>query len=221
MSDNQANLSELAVTCLKGVGPKSAERLRRLGIETVQDVLFHLPLRYQDRTRVVPIGDLRAGDHAVIEGEIDQAEIRFGRRRSLLVSLSDGSGSLVLRFFHFSAAQKNNLANGCRLRCFGEVRNGPNSYELIHPEYQLITDSDELQAENTLTPIYPTTEGMHQMSWRDLTQQALTMLEHADHGLQELLPDDRTDAPYRGYCGKFHTGWCRCGGSFNRNRYCR
>jgi len=190
LSDKQANLSELAVTCLKGVGPKSAERLQRLGIETVQDVLFHLPLRYQDRTRVMPIASLRAGDQAVIEGEIGQTEIRFGRRRSLLVSLSDHSGNLVLRFFHFSAAQKNNLANGSRLRCFGEVRNGPNSYELIHPEYQLISDTSELQVEQTLTPIYPTTEGMHQMSWRDLTQKALAMLEHAEQGLQELLPVD-------------------------------
>jgi len=190
LSDKPENLSKLAVTSLKGVGPKSAERLQRLGIETVQDVLFHLPLRYQDRTRVIPISSLRVGDHAVIEGEVEQTEIRFGRRRSLLVSLSDSSGSLVLRFFHFSAAQKNNLVNGSRLRCFGEVRNGPNSYELVHPEYQLITDATEIAAEQTLTPIYPTTDGMHQISWRDLTQKALAMLEHAEHGLQELLPAD-------------------------------
>ncbi len=190
MSNKQTNLSELAVTALKGVGPKSAERLQRLGIETVQDVLFHLPLRYQDRTRVTPIGSLQPGDQAVIEGEIDQAEIRFGRRRSLLVSLSDDSGNLILRFFHFSAAQKNNLSKGIRLRCFGEVRSGPNSYELVHPEYQAISDTTELQAEETLTPIYPTTEGMHQMSWRDLTQKALAMLEQDEHGMQELLPLD-------------------------------
>lgn len=183
------SLSELPVTSLKGVGPKSAERLARLDIETVQDVLFHLPLRYQDRTRVQPVAQLRPGDEAVIEGEVEQVEIRFGRRRSLLVYLADGSGGIVLRFFHFSAAQKNALARGVRLRCFGEVRNGPNSYELVHPEYKLLgSEGAVAPVEESLTPIYPTTEGMHQISWRDLTDKALALLGDSEPGLQELLP---------------------------------
>lgn len=182
------SLADQSVSVLKGVGPKSAERLARLGIQSVQDLLFHLPLRYQDRTRVVPIGSLRPGDQAVIEATVDHADIRFGRRRSLLVQVSDGSGSLVLRFFHFSAAQKQNLARGARLRCFGEVRNGPTHFELVHPEYQQIADEHPLPVEDALTPIYPTTEGMHQLSWRDLTDKALALLR-AGGGLQELLPD--------------------------------
>jgi ATP-dependent DNA helicase RecG len=188
LSQPADSLDHLPVTALKGVGPKNAERLERLGIRSVQDILFHLPLRYQDRTRIVPIGSLRPGDQAVIEGDIDHAEIRFGRRRSLLVHLSDGTGRLMLRFFHFSAAQKAMLAKGVRLRCFGEVRNGPACYELVHPEYQAIGADDPAPAEQSLTPIYPTTEGMHQLTWRDLTDKALAQLAADPDALREWLP---------------------------------
>ncbi len=182
------SLEERPLTSLKRVGPKVAERLARLGLFTVQDLLFHLPLRYQDRTQIRPIGSLRPGDQAVIEGEIELVDIRFGRRRSLLVSLADGSGSLILRFFHFSTAQKNALLRGSRLRCFGEIRNGPNSLEIVHPEYQRVDPDTPLPADDHLTPIYPTTEGVHQLTLRGLTQQALVLLEDYPAGLQEWLP---------------------------------
>ncbi|MEN8177673.1 MAG: ATP-dependent DNA helicase RecG [Pseudomonadota bacterium] len=182
------HLEERSVTSLKRVGPKVADRLARLGLFTVQDLLFHLPLRYQDRTRIRPIGTLRPGDQAVIEGEVELADIRFGRRRSLLVSLADGSGSLVLRFFHFSAAQKSALVRGSRLRCFGEIRNGPNSLEIVHPEYQRVDPDTPLLVDDHLTPIYPTTEGVHQLTLRGLTDQALALLEQSPKDLQEWLP---------------------------------
>lgn len=182
-------LDEIPVTALQGVGPRTAERLARLGVMTVQDVLFHLPLRYQDRTRVVPIGSLRAGMEAVIEGEIEHTEITFGKRRSLLVQIADGTGAIILRFFHFSSVQQKALAKGTRLRCFGEVRHGPHRLELVHPEYQRI-DEDGGEAEQSLTPIYPTTEGMHQLSWRGLTEKALAMLKGESQRLPEWLPDD-------------------------------
>lgn len=176
------------MTQLRGIGERVAQSLQRLGIVTVQDVLFHLPLRYQDRTRVTAIGALRAGDEVVIEGEVQLAEIAFGRRRALLVRVSDGTGSLTLRLFHFSTQQQRAFERGRRVRCFGEVRRGPATLELVHPEYRFVIAGAEEGAEETLTPIYPTTEGVGQATLRRLTDAALLLL-HAG-ALTEWLPDD-------------------------------
>ena len=189
MPNSEHNTVEIVpVTRLKGVGPKARERLERLGIFSVQDVLFHLPLKYQDRSRVAPMGAVSPGMQVVVEGIIDHSEVRFGRRRSLLVHISDGTGSLILRFFHFSNAQKANLAKGVALRCFGEIRKGQQRYEMVHPEYEAVIESAEPTAQTSLTPIYPTTEGMHQLTWRALIEQALNMLENRQLSLHELLP---------------------------------
>ena len=185
---NPSARRSIPATSLKGVGPKKAERLAALGITTVQDLLFHLPLRYQDRTRRVPLGALRPGSEVACAGEILRSEIHYGRRRALLVHLHDGSGHLVLRFFHFSAAQKNVLAPGVHLVCFGEVRTGPTGLEMIHPEYR-VGPAEAQPSETTLTPVYPTTEGLHQLSWRDLTDQALALLDKDPDLVPELLPE--------------------------------
>ncbi len=185
-----AGLDQTPLTELHGVGPSYAQRLAKLGLHTVQDLLFHLPLRYQDRTRVTPIGSLRPGDQAVVVGEVDLAEVRLGRRRSLLVRLSDGSGWLLLRFFHFSGAQKQALARGARLRCYGEVRNGPSSLEIVHPEYRRIAADQPPELEANLTPVYPATEGVSQQGLRSLTERALELLESHPDGLPEWLPPE-------------------------------
>ncbi|WP_018953984.1 ATP-dependent DNA helicase RecG [Thioalkalivibrio sulfidiphilus] len=171
------------VTVLKGVGPKLAEKLAKIGIRTVTDLLFHLPLRYQDRTRVMPMGSLRPGDEGVVEGVVDHSEVVFRGRRMLLVRLSDGTGSITLRFFHFSAAQQQNLVRGLRLRCFGEARRGQAGLEIVHPEYRAVLD-ETASVDDTLTPIYPTTEGLHQLSLRRLTDEALARLDR----LPDWLP---------------------------------
>jgi ATP-dependent DNA helicase RecG len=178
-------LEERPVTGLRGVGAALAATLERLGLRTVQDVLFHLPLRYEDRTRVVPIGTLRAGDRAVIEGEVQLAEVVFRRRRALLCRIADGSGFLTLRFFHFSAAQQDSLARGARLRCFGEARPGPAGLEIVHPEYRKITPGLPSPADEGLTPVYPTTEGVQQGRMRMLTALALAQLP--DGGLRDWV----------------------------------
>ncbi len=179
-------LAERPVTLLKGVGPSLAGRLKRLDIETVEDLLFLLPARYEDRTRVVPIGSLKPGDRAVVEGEIQLAEVTFRKRRSLLIRLSDGTGFLTLRFFHFSGAQQQQLARNTRLRCFGEARRGPLGLEIVHPEYRLADLPDAQAVEGSLTPIYPATEGVQQGRLRLLTAQALAGL--ASQGLPDWLP---------------------------------
>ncbi|KJH85038.1 ATP-dependent DNA helicase RecG [Stutzerimonas stutzeri] len=184
-------MSELAavpVTALKGVGAALAEKLAKVGLETLQDLLFHLPLRYQDRTRIVPIGALRPGQDAVVEGTVTGADVVMGRRRSLLVRLHDGSGSLSLRFYHFSQAQKEGFKRGTQLRCYGEARPGASGLEIYHPEYRALSDSEAVAVEQTLTPIYPTTEGLTQQRLRQLTQQALARL--GPHSLPDWLPDE-------------------------------
>ncbi len=160
-----------------------AERLARLGIERVQDLLFHLPLRYQDRTRIYPIGSLVEGQEVLIEGEVEHAEIVVRRRRMLLCNLSDGTGRITLRFFHFSNAQYLGM-KGKRLRCFGEIRRGPQSLEIVHPEYKIQSTTTVNTVEETLTPTYPTTEGLQQRSFRRLI--ALALAEVAL--LEDLIP---------------------------------
>ncbi|MCC7199131.1 MAG: ATP-dependent DNA helicase RecG [Gammaproteobacteria bacterium] len=174
------------VTALKGVGVALAERLRKLGVETVQDLLFLLPLRYEDRTRTVPIGSLRPGDRAVIEGTVDLAEIVFRKKRALLVRLGDGTGSITLRFFYFSGAQQEQLVRGTRLRCFGEVRRGPLGLEIVHPEYRRAEARDAQATTDRLTPVYPATEGVQQGRLRVLTALALEKVAASD--VHDWLP---------------------------------
>ena len=181
-----SELATVAVTALKGVGEAMAEKLAKVGLETLQDVLFHLPLRYQDRTRIVPIGALRPGQDAVVEGTVAGADVVMGRRRSLLVRLNDGSGTLSLRFYHFSQAQKDGLKRGTVVRCYGEVRPGSSGLEIYHPEYRALSGGEPIAVEQTLTPIYPTTEGLTQQRLRQLSEQALARL--GPHSLPDWLP---------------------------------
>lgn len=184
-------LEQRPVTTLRGVGPGLAATLGRLGLHTVQDLLFHLPLRYEDRTRVVPIGSLRSGQRAVVEGEVQLTEVVFRRRRALLCRIADGTGSLTLRFFHFSASQQQALVRGTRLRCFGEARPGPAGLEIVHPEYRRLDPDAGPAGEETLTPVYPTTEGVQQGRMRMLTGLALAQL--TDGGLRDwITPEVRT-----------------------------
>jgi len=161
------------LTILRGVGPALVNRLARLNIEFPTDLLFLLPHRYEDRTRLMPLGALRPGQRVVVEGEIALAEIVYRRRRTLLVRVTDGTGQLTLRFFYFSRSQQESLSRGTRIRCFGEARQSPNGLEIIHPEYQLLRDAETPQLEDRLTPIYPTTEGLQQARLRSLVNQAI------------------------------------------------
>ena len=180
-------LDDISVTALKGVGASLAGTLSKLGIVSVQDLLFHLPHRYQDRTRIVPLINLRVGDHCVVEGEVTDNNVVMGRRRSLQVSLSDGCGFVSLRLFHFNAAQKQQMSEGTRLRCFGEVRRGRAGLELYHPEYKVVSGDELTPVEEMLTPVYPLTEGIQQNRIRSLCQQALSWLDRYE--IRDWIPD--------------------------------
>jgi ATP-dependent DNA helicase RecG len=189
--NNSGNAVDInhSVSSLAGVGPRIEELLKKIGIETIQDLLFHLPSRYQDRTRITPIARIREGDYALIEGEILTATVNGGPRATLLCQLNDDSGNIYLRFFHFTAAQKQQLIPGARLRCFGEARRAFRHYglEIIHPEYRQIREAHELPLDQNLTPIYPATQGLSQPLLRRLINQALQNLANATQSC-ELLP---------------------------------
>jgi ATP-dependent DNA helicase RecG len=176
---------ETPLTGLRGVGDAAVSRLARLGVRSVADLLFVLPARYEDRTQVAPIGMLAAGAPALVEGEVLLAEIAFRRRRQLLVRIADRTGSLTLRFFHFTGAQRAGFERGTRLRCYGDVRRGPLGLEIVHPEYRRIDPGGEALPQ-TLTPVYPACEGLSQGRIRALVQQALAAVGQA--GLTDFVP---------------------------------
>mgnify|MGYP001951769441 CR=1 FL=1 len=181
-------LSHIPCTELPGVGSKVAEKLAKLGIVSIQDVLFHLPRSYQDRTTVIPINRIEPGKYMLVEGSVLSANVVYGRRMSLVVNFSDSKGVITLRFFHFNRVMRSQLSQvGQRLRCFGEVRFGPRGLEMAHPEYQLIDDKAPEPLSASLTPIYPVTEGLGQAGLRRLIGSALS--GYAEKGvLQECLP---------------------------------
>jgi ATP-dependent DNA helicase RecG len=146
------NLARMPVTSLKGVGAALAEKLLRLDIRSVQDLLFHLPRQYEDRSHLTPIGALRQGMTALVEGEVQLADVAMGRRRSLVVRVHDGTGALTLRFYHFRLSQKDSLPRGTRLRIYGEARTGASGLEMYHPEYQ-VAPGELPPPPETLTPL--------------------------------------------------------------------
>ena len=180
-------LESTPVTELRGVGPGIAARLATIGIETVLDVLFHLPLRYEDRTRIHAIGDLSAGHAAFACGRIESVNVRFGRRRSLVVAIGDGTGTMSIRLFHFNENQRRQLRPGRRIACYGEARSTSGGIEMVHPEYRLLADDAEAPTTDRLTPVYPAASGLGQTLLRRLVEQALDRLD-SNPDIADLLP---------------------------------
>lgn len=172
------------ITRLKGVGPSLAATLARIGVFRLSDLLAHLPIRYQDRSHLVAMNRLRPDQDALIEGEVLDSRLSFGRRRTWTLRLSDRTGFVTLRFFHFSNRQREAVAAGDRVRAFGDVRFGPSGLEMAHPEYQVLRGRAP-DLEDRLTPVYPTTKGLSQNRIRGLVRQ-----------LAEMTWPDRPGAPY-------------------------
>jgi ATP-dependent DNA helicase RecG len=170
---------------LTGIGPQLAVHLAKLDVNTPLDLLFHLPKTYQDRTQIYPLSELRPGLQVLVEGEVIQREIVRGRSQMLICHIADHTGYLLLRFFHFHTNQLAQLQPGKRIRCFGEIRAGRRNFEMIHPEYRLLQNENETLP-HTLTPVYPSTEGLTQGRLRKAIQQALSLFTASS--LPEYLP---------------------------------
>jgi ATP-dependent DNA helicase RecG len=175
------------ITYLKGAGPALAARLRALDLLCVQDLLFHLPLRYEDRREATPLGELREGGDALVRAQVVHAEVQIRRRRMLLVLVEQNGRALLLRFFHFNDAQRAAFMPGRWIRAYGSVRFGGQGLEMVHPEYKLADSAEALPAGEGIVPVYPTTAGIAQPRLRALIDQALTVAA-GDPAMQVPLP---------------------------------
>ena len=192
---SDANPGLAPVTGLPGVGEALAQALSRLGIERVQDLWFHLPLRYEDRTRITPIRDARVGTTVQVEGVVEAVERGFRYRPQLRVAIGDASrATLTLRFFHFNRNQAAQFVPGARVLCFGEVRHGAQGPEMVHPEYRRLAGDAPSMMEQALTSVYPATEGLGQKRLAAIVARALERLPGDDR--LELIPP-RLRAPLR------------------------
>lgn len=177
------------LTTLSGVGPRVAEKLAARGLTTLQDLWLQLPRQYEDRTRLVPIRGLQAGVAAQVEGVVEAVERGFRYRPVLRVAIGDDSqATLVLRFFHFRAAQAAQFVPGARLRCYGTPRPGQHGLEIVHPSYRILDADHAGTLGDRLDPVYPGIDGIGAATLRRLIGQALDRLPEAD--VLELLPRD-------------------------------
>jgi ATP-dependent DNA helicase RecG len=177
------------IAALAGIGAQTARRFEKLGIRIVQDLLFHLPVRYEDRTRLTPIGSLSAGMTALVAGKVEFADVLPRGRKSLVVRIADDTGFISLKFFHYSANQVHAFAPGTLVSCFGEARYGYAGLEMTHPDYRIVADADSFSPDTRLTPVYPLTEGLSQSVIRKAVKQALALYEQDRRLLTDWIPE--------------------------------
>ena len=181
-------MDQASLLDLKGIGQKGLIKLNKIGINSIEDLLFHLPIRYNDKTKLFKISDLEPGKKLLFEGRIEKANVIFFKKRMFVVRISDETGSVQLRFFYFNKSQMSNFSIGRNVRCFGELRVASNTKEVVHPEC-LFFDKEKPPLDEFLTPVYPLTEGLHQYSLRNFIKQSLSFLKSGKIVLPELLPD--------------------------------
>ena len=179
-----------ALTALRGIGSVAEASLNKLGINCIEDLLFHFPLRYKDKTRIRRIDELRIGEEALIEGVLESARVAYEGRRVFIAVVRDASGATMqFRFFHFSERQRFFFKPGARLYAYGEVRLARKvRYEMIHPEYRFIKDHEPVPVQSFYTPVYPTTADLKQASLYRYIDKSLQWLSDSPDFLEELLP---------------------------------
>lgn len=179
-------LHAIPLTSLTGVGHHQANRLAKLNLHSAHDLLFHLPLRYEDRTQVYKISHLKPGLAATIEGVIISSALQPGRKSRLTCTVSDNETSIELLFFNVHPGMKQSLVPGQTILAYGEVRSNGNRMTMLHPEYTVQYSQHQRQLWAALIPVYPTTHGVSQATLRNLTQQVLNLLKSCP--IHELLP---------------------------------
>ncbi len=171
---------------LKGIGDTLADKFAALGIQRVQDLLFHLPIRYEDRTRICPLDCLVDNQPALVQGTVVRAYTTAARRPVLVCEIDDGRGLLALKFFHFFRSQQVKMRPGAMIRAYGDVRHGLLVPEMIHPEYQHIGRRPPPLADS-LTPVYPKTDGLSQKTVQRAVAQAMECLHTGQLDLDDVL----------------------------------
>ncbi|MGH8751742.1 MAG: ATP-dependent DNA helicase RecG [Burkholderiales bacterium] len=170
---------------MSGVSKNTQDKLAKLGIASAPDLVLHLPLRYEDETRILPIKDAPSGQTVQVEGTVVNTEIQYRPRRTLVCQVEDDSGPLVMRFFNFYGSQVKVLAPGARVRILGEIRQGFFGAEMVHPKFRMVRG--DMALPDTLTPVYPTTAGLPQDTLRKLIKRSLIECDLADNLPSEVL----------------------------------
>lgn len=182
-----SSVAAVPIRTISKISVNTEQQLARLRLSTVQDLLFHLPRDYEDRSTLIAIAAIEVGRTVLLQGEVTSQEFAAGKRKSLAVTLHDGTAKVTLRFYHYYAALLEKLAVGNTIRVFGEVRIGARGLELYHPEILEALTTPVTTARSALSPIYPTTEGLKQDTLRRLIDKSLA--QYADD-LDELLPNE-------------------------------
>lgn len=172
---------------LTGITPKTIENLAKLNIYTIYDLLFHLPLRYNDRTVVTNIAEITFNNEVQVIGRVYNAKVVYGRRRMMTASLLDDTGEINLRFFHFSNSQLKGLEDGKRVLCFGEPRRARNKIEMVHPQYRVLQEHESVELSDRLEPVYPTTKGLQQKRLQKIISNALKWAQSNKAQFQDVL----------------------------------
>ena len=176
------------IDALKGVGPALKIKLNNRGVNTIEDILFLLPNRYEDRTILYDIQNAPINEHVLITGKIIESKILFYGRRSLFVKIQDDSATLNLRFFYFSRAQLQQFKKNTHIICFGLLKSNGKKSEMFHPEYRFIESSNAFKLDDKLTPIYPSIDGIQTGRLRNLVGQAIEIMRKSEPN--EYLPEN-------------------------------
>ena len=190
-SDQKIDASALLVTTIKGVGEKLSESLQRLGIKTVEDLLFHFPIGYQDRTELKQIADLLPDKDFVIRGHVEKVSQTFVPRKMLLVKLKDNTGHIYIRFFYYFPGLRSIFKEGVELQISGKGRLGRYGLETIHPEYEVVTNKD---FKPQILPRYSLTKGLTHQKVRKLVLEAINLLKENKVEIPDYLPSDKLDS---------------------------